>query len=69
MYIVYANMAWEISRDSWTIEVEKEDILPFIDLNLCRHAYKTTARKGCHTLKYSKFLSNRPQVEQLGINY
>ena len=52
------------------IEVEKEDILPFIDLNLCRQAYRITAgiyRKGSHTLKYSTFSFNRPRVEQLGI--
>ena len=58
------------SRIKWTIEVEKEGILPFIDLNLCRQAYRITAgiyRKGSHTLKYSTFSSNRPRVEQLGI--
>ena len=58
------------SRMKWTIEVEKEGILPFIDFNLCRQAYRITAgiyRKGTHTLKYSTFLSNRPRVEQLGI--
>ena len=31
------------SRIKWTIEVEKEGILPFIDLNLCRQAYRITA--------------------------
>ena len=58
------------SRIKWTIEVEKEGILPFIDLNLCRQTYRITAgiyRKGSHTLKYSTFSSNRPRVEQLGI--
>ena len=50
--------------------MEKEGILPFIDLNLCRQAYRITAgiyRKGSHTLKYSTFSSNRSRVEQLGI--
>ena len=58
------------SRIKWTIEVEKEGLLPFIDLNLCRQAYRITAgiyRKGSHTLKYSAFSSKRPRDEQLGI--
>ena len=52
------------------IEVEKEGRLPFVDLNLCRKAFRLSAgicRKDSHTLKYSTFLSNRPRVEQLGI--
>ena len=57
-------------RIKWTIEVEKEGRLPFIDLNLCRKAFRLSAgiyRKESHTLKYSTFSSNRPRVEQLGI--
>ena len=58
------------SRIKWTIEVEKEGILPFVDLSLCRRAYRISAgiyRKASHTLKYSTFSSNRPRAEQLGI--
>ena len=57
-------------RIKWTIEIEKEGVLPFVDLNLCRKAYRISAgiyRKASHTLKYSTFSSNRPRAEQLGI--
>ena len=57
-------------RIRWTIEVEKEGKLPFVDLNLCLRTFRITAgiyRKGSHTLKYSTFSSNRPRAEQLGI--
>ena len=58
------------SRIKWTIEVEKEGALPFVDLNLCRKAFRITAgiyRKGSHTLKYSTYSSNIPRAEQLEI--
>ena len=57
-------------RIKWTIEVEKEGKLSFVDLNLCRKSFRISAgiyRKDSHTLKYSTFSSNRPRVEQLGI--
>jgi len=57
-------------RIKWTIEIEKEGVLPFVDLNLCRKAYRISAgiyRKASHTLKYSTFSSNRLRGEQLGI--
>ena len=57
-------------RIGWTIEVEKEGKLPFVDLNLCWNSFWISAgiyRKVSHTLKYSTFSSNRPRVEQSGI--
>ena len=57
-------------RIKWTIEIEKEGVLPFVDLNLCRKAYRISAgiyRKASYALKYSTFSSNRPRAEQLGI--
>ena len=57
-------------RIQWTMEIEQEGQLPFVDLNLCRQSYRIKAgiyRKKSHTLKYSNFSSNRPRAEQLGI--
>ena len=56
-------------RIQWTMEIEQDGCLPFVDLNLCRHSYRITAgiyRKKSHTLKYSTFSSKRPRAEQLG---
>jgi len=57
-------------RIQWTMEMEQEGYLPFVDLNLCKQSFRITAgiyRKKSHTLKYSNFSSNRPRAEQLGI--
>ena len=58
------------SRIKWTIKIEKEGVLPFVDLNLCRETYRISDgihRIASHALKYSTFSSNRPRAEQLGI--
>ena len=68
IFLAYLNSIE--SRIQWTMEIEQEGHLPFVDLNLCRQAYRITAgiyRKKSHTLKYSTFSSNRPRSEQLGI--
>jgi len=57
-------------RIQWTMKMEQEGCLPFVDLNLCKQSFRITAgiyRKKSHTLKYSNFSSNRPRAEQLGI--
>ena len=67
IFLAYLNSIE--SRIQWTMEIEQEGHLPFVDLNLCRQAYRITAgiyRKKSHTLKYSTFSSNRPRSEQLG---
>jgi hypothetical protein len=49
------------------MEIEQEGHLPFVDLNLCRQAYRITAgiyRKKSHTQKYSTLSSNRPTSEK-----
>ena len=57
-------------RIQWTMEMEQEGYLPFVDLNLCKQSFRITVgiyRKKSHTLKYSFFSSNRPRAEQLEI--
>ena len=52
------------ARINWTTEVEKDQVLPFLDMNLHRISRKVETcvyRKPTHTLKYSNFRSNRPR--------
>ena len=41
IFLAYLNSIE--SRIQWTMEIEQEDHLPFVDLNLCRQAYRITA--------------------------
>jgi hypothetical protein len=56
------------ARINWTSEVEKNSVLPFLDMNLQRVGNKietSVYRKPTHTLKYSNFRSNRPRFAKL----
>ena len=53
-------------QNKMVIEIEKEGVLPFVDVSLCKKKKKTciisagTYSKASQTLKYSTFSSKRP---------
>ena len=57
-------------RIQWTKEMEKDRMLPFLDMKMTRVKNKIQIgiyRKISHTLKYSSYNSYRPKNEQIGI--
>ena len=54
----------------WTREIEKNKVLPYLDLHLEKVGHKIETgvyRKPTHTLRYSNYRSNRPKDCQLNI--
>ena len=54
----------------WTREIEKDKVLPYLDLHLGKIGPKIETgvyQKPTHTLRYSNYRSNRPKDYQLNI--